>query len=429
MKKTISIVLSFLFFNSFIFMSGCTEELPEETPTALVILAGNHSNSKKINFSLQDKVNEVYSTFGNATLIVIDGNPTVERKDGQPIGFYNYEYTQQSKDDYKYKNIWEREYLEPQKSSFCDAIENAKPDDPEVDTLKAIQESVKSLNEMKSSMKTEVNKEIIIYDTGFSTSGALNFLNEKLIDIINSQTRIWEDENKKNEVKAIIDDLCNKMELPDLSDIKITWYGLGEVCPPQPELSNLNIENLRYIWGEILKKSKAIPSNESDVDNDYGIFVEMTTAEDLSYAMDVTPIIFWNDIVKLTEKELAFKPDSDEYCSETEAKKVLEPYAKNLMKYPDMNILLVGTTADPSRNGGSKSLSERRAKRVKKTLLEFGITNDRINTIGLGAKSPWYESEWKNGEFNETIAKENRAVIILSSDSDQAKEILRNEKK
>ena len=102
--------------------------------------------------------------------------------------------------------------------------------------------------------------------------------------------------------------------------------------------------------------------------------------------------------------------------------KVIEPYAANLNHYPDMELLLVGTTADV--NGGSVELSKMRAEKVKALLVELGIPEEHILTAGLGADSPWHKNEWIDGIFHEEIAEENRSVYILSADSEEAESIL-----
>lgn len=448
MKKFGKFILLFFIVTLYAFINiGCPErQLPTQTPTALVILVGNHSNSKKLDVPLQEKIKEVYSNFGNICVIVIDGDPSVVRdENNNMVGYYDSEYIKRSKDDYKYKDIWERDYLNPQIEILKKQLNNIRAKTPEVDTLKALQIAAELLNFMEVSMGSEIKKEILIYDTGLCTSGTLNFLNPEHYKYIKNNIRIWENDKKIEEVKELIDELDNKMEIPSLSDVIITWYGLGKVDAPQSKLSNLSINNLQYVWGEILNRTKVTSSNIGGTDAKYGIFVSLNSDESITGSPMVTPIFLWDiegeedteaqsdiesesyieeTIPILTEEDLGFLPNSDEYRSEKDAHSVLQPYANNLQNYPNMRILLVGTTADPNRNGGSILLSEQRAKKVKDTLIALGISEDRIDIIGLGANSPWYENEWENGYFDESIAKRNRVVRIIPRNSKKAIQIM-----
>lgn len=130
-------------------------------------------------------------------------------------------------------------------------------------------------------------------------------------------------------------------------------------------------------------------------------------------------------MVDVSTDELHFIADSSEFSSEEETQRVLFPYVNNLLNYPDMDILLVGTTADPKRNGGDVILSEARANAVKKCLVDLGVAEEHISTLGWGAKEPLYNSdEWNNDQFIESIAEANRRVIFLPYDSTLAQDLL-----
>lgn len=449
-KKSINFNL-FLVMGLFMcFITGCGKLLsapPTEAPTALVILPGNHGSSKKQDINARPKIKQIYSSFGNICVIGIDGCPTVVRDaEGEMTGFYDDEEIKQSKRYFKNnKTYWEHNILTPQVEVLMSALD-LPADNPEVDTLASLCVAANALNLMETTMGKEIKKEIVIYDTGLCTSGALNFLNMDCFRFIKCGIKIQDNPEMKEKVDSFINKLYDNVEIPNLDGVMVTWYGLGNVDFPQPALSNLEIANLQYIWGEILRKSKAVPSQAGGTDLDYGMFVSINADGNNSNAQTVTPVIFWEGVgknqdeeephevngentfyespPKLTEEKLGFLPESAEYRSEEEAKAVLRPYANNLINYPDMRILLVGTTADPNRNGGGKALSFKRAQTVKDTLTDFGVPANRIDIIGKGAVSPWYKDEWINGYFDEAIAKENRAVLILPSDSEMARTVL-----
>lgn len=424
-----------IFFLFALFMSGCgfqDKGLSEEMPIALVVLAGKHANSQNFDVQLDSVVQKVYSSFGNAGIIVVDGNPTLlYNEDTQEIaGCYSIETLTKSKEAYILnKTPWKRNYLTPQITSFCKALDASIADDSEVDTLKALQIAVEALNTIEASMGTEVKKEIWILDTGLCTTGALSFLQPNCLALLMNEKKLWKDKEKVEEVSLLVNSLDDAAEIPNLSNITITWYGLGKTDYPQPNLTNLNVQNLQYLWGEILTKSGATPSRVSGTDAEYGIFVTTSASAFTISNPPVTPIINWavtvdEDLPKLTEEMLGFEPNSSNFRPDARADEILFPYASNLMNYPDMEILLVGTTS--SWNGGSISLSEERAERVREKLVEAGVPEDRINIIGLGYNRDFCQNDTPNGDFVETIAKENRAVFILPYNSEKAQIALAN---
>ena len=58
------------------------------------------------------------------------------------------------------------------------------------------------------------------------------------------------------------------------------------------------------------------------------------------------------------------------------------------------------------------------AETVKNTLIEFGIPEKNLVTLGLGAKFPWAVNEHPNGTFDTVVAQANRAVWLLTARED-----------
>lgn len=425
MIATVSLLISLM---------GCQKQdkIPETDPTILAILVGNHANSKQFEFQIDTKVKQVYTSLGNICIINIDGNPDVIRKESNEMaGCFNAEFLLESQNDKQYEKIWIREYLEPQVSEFNKYFERSCANDPEVDTLKALQIAADTLYSIETTMARKVNKEIFIYDTGLCTTGKLNFLDDNRENLIGNDKKLWEDDASLQEVTDLINDLDNHAEIPNLSDIAVTWFGLGEVSEPQPEFDNLKKQNLQYIWGELLKKAKASSSTSLDVDSKYNIFAPVNTYGTQTSECYVTPIFFWDKIgknesdekiPKITEEKVGgFVANREEYCSVEKAESEIFPYAQNILHYPNQEILLVGTTS--SWHGGSASLSVERAEKVKSTLVKFGVSEDKISVIGLGYNLELCQDDSPNGFFDESIGKENRAVFILPLNSERAQKI------
>lgn len=414
-------------------LMGCSaSKLPEEPPTALVLIVGKHNNSKVIDVSLKDKIQSIYGSFGNICVIVCDGNPSVlYNNEGEKVGFYTSQFIEESKEKYQYQSIWKRDYLGVQTQTLVQAIDGCSADDEEVDTLKALQVAADALNEMVNAMDPDdveqIKKEIIILDTGLATSGELNFLNEEPLELLLSPEQIREESEKRERVQELIEFLDTKMEIPDLSGVVITWYGMGKVAEPQEPLSNLAVDNLQYIWEELLKKAGALVPGTSSADKKTSYFVPTTSDKEEMYDKDVTIV----PIVNLTQDErermdyevkVEFVANQDVFANEEEAHDILLSYLEQARQYPERQVLLVGSTAN--YNEGSIELSQERAEKVKQLLVELGMEENRIEVLGLGAEAPWHEDEWVDGFFEEEIAKRNRTVWVMFRDSDKAKKLL-----
>lgn len=430
-----AIILLIFIISLGLFVGGCEKEesMSEDPVTILAILLGNHANSRKFNIQLNEKIEQVYTSFGNICIICVDGNPEVvmdNENSKMMAGSYGEDYLKKSREDYQYKEIWQRDYLEPQVTKLKNYLEKSCVDDPEVDTLEAFHNAIVALNEMEEMIDSDkkVNKEIIVFDTGLCTAGKLNFLNYNCLKVMKNDKILYKDDIGKKLATDLVDELEANAEIPDLSEITVTWYGLGSVDKPQLDLSHLDRENLRYIWSEILKRAKAAPAKAKNVKSDY--FVEMKGYETEVNEQYVTPVIWWEGVgdtdseeeVKIEEEEIGFIANSAEYSSTERANQILGPYARNLLNYADLKILLLGTTS--SYNGGSIELSKQRAEKVKESLMELGIPEERMVTVGVGYNQEFCENDSPNGEFVEEIGKKNRAVFMLPLYSEKSQKVL-----
>ena len=60
---------------------------------------------------------------------------------------------------------------------------------------------------------------------------------------------------------------------------------------------------------------------------------------------------------------------------------------------------------------------------MKNTLVELGVADDRITTIGMGCDDPWHI---KNAGYEGPAASSNRKVVLLDASTDQAQKIMSN---
>ena len=424
-------VLAIMFFC--VFLTSCSLN-DDSKKTNVVIIAGIHSNSEIMNMCSEKQIKKIFSDLGEIRVIVADGKPKPAVGTNEKyIGQYNEEYITESEETKRNnRHIWERNYLPEQIQSFIEEFKKLEPDDSEVNTLGAILEAVNILNGFSQEEEEEVNKEIIIYDTGLCTNGGFSFMDSEWADML-----FCDKELKDEKIQTMVESLKSKKLMPILSDIQVTWYGIGKTAEPQTELEPNHLDNLKRIWWNILKAAGAIPPSGK---GEYDYFFQIESQGKTNYSQEVTPIKQHkkkdNEDHPISEikpttipvKKLGFKRESSEFSSEEKAMEVLKPYAKNILLYPNENILLIGTTADPKRNGGSLILSEKRAARVKEYLVKLGVPDNRMKIFGWGAESSLYDSsEWVGNSFKENIAEKNRAVHLVPEKSEYAQELLRQE--
>ena len=429
-------------------LCGCENTALASTVQNVVVLSGQHSNSMSTPIALDHDIRGAYTSYGTVSLVVVDGNPSIVYDDAQQkIGHYDSQYTEEERNARINQEIWERDYLIPQTETFLSAIAETHANDPEVDTLSALHVAANELSIMSNEIlpttnsDSEIAKKIIINDTGLCTTGSMSFLSAELNHLLYSDTKIADDEK----LSAMLDDVLNTLdeyaELPNLTGIVVTWYGIGMVAEPQEPLSNLAIENLQYIWSTLLIKAGAVASHDAGTDSEYGFFVKCnpTTTVDCAYAVTpITPLAGKSEPPEETSlleptnqtkstiptEVFLFAADSTAYADNTAATKLLNEYAKELLTTVDPKILLVGITSSGT-HGGSKSLASKRAEQVKLDLVELGASETWFVTYGLGydTSSELCNEDQQNGTLIETLAASNRTVWALSWESDAAKQI------
>lgn len=220
-----------------------------------------------------------------------------------------------------------------------------------------------------------------------------------------------------------IQKLYSIYEIPDLSHITVEWYGIGQVNDNsiQPELSKLSQHNLQFVWRRILKTAHAIPSNNNDYFN-----AQIFNENNKQYNTKISPVIFGR-IVVLDAQIGNFKENGAEFIDVEAAKKYLTPIAKSLIQSGEKYVL-AGTTANDTifTELDPYKLSIDRANAVKELLISMGVDDSQLKTVGLGLDAPWHINEIdENGDMIPEIAAQNRAVVFLPYDSEEAEQILK----
>lgn len=389
---------------------GCSKS--KSHTVAIAILYGNHANKANyemptLNFEQGDIdetnlpfLHEKYDLVGLCGIIV-DGNPTEYKSGEMEEILSNFNIAVENK-RYKTAKNYSKDFLEKLYDKYAD--------DEEVDTLESI---FVATNYLKI-FSNETEKRIVIIDSGLSTTGALDFLNnENLNDILKQ-----EDDLSESQINSIIKNLDINKEIPDLSNIKILWYGLGEVGENQQELSKKQISNLELLWRKILEYSKAsdiqfISLNKSNKSNNI----------DEKQLPMVSSILLNHEPIPFSEDSLGFKEDSAEFTDDSKENRI-ELLSSFRREGINQGLLIVGTTSAGKGNSNGIELSNQRAQAVKNELIELDVPPENIKTLGLGVKSHKYNaSEFVNGIYykDSEAAQSNRRVYIMSQDSEEAK--------
>lgn len=399
MKKLISLVLVVLIVIGSMFMlSGCSgTDVPLQQENVAMVI-GNHRYFPKANLyinSIFEKIYEASLSYGRIAALISDGEAYL-------AGDYTINAPDVKVDSTKKKQLAKQSAN--QIISEC-SLANAKT--PEIDTLKAI---TKAADTIRSS---NGNKTIMVIDSGLSTCNLLNFASQNLIDA---------------DPQFVVQQLGELHAIPDLSGIKVIWTGCGQTCGEQQPLTENYKFKLQELWSAILTAGGAdkvtfnpepLPDTENDADLPYCSTVAVV--EDQLIVDDIMP-----EIVKLDQSKISFVSDKADFVNETDAYSSLEPIAEVLKNNIALSVVIVGSTATDGTEEGCKRLSQMRADKVKKTLVEeFKVNDNQIKTYGAGQSPTVFRvTDIINGSLVESEAAKNRTVYIINADSPTANEFM-----
>lgn len=419
MKKIISILLSTCLV--FTLLSSCgddKEKFADKEGSSLVIIIGRHANSK--DFMTDPEVcqsikNLCYDCFsyshdqryiaqGNISIIVCDGNPEVIPlidEDGKEISLTIKRNTPQNRETKVNEAI-------DKLIKFLQS-DATKANDPEVDLLSALFDAQFILDRSNAE-----SKEILILDSGISTTGAFNM----------NANRI-QNNNTDDIISRIPEDY-----IPILSGVKISFVGLANVAEPQT-LPDPVTNKLKRIWTDLLE-NRCGATLKSEIKPYQNPGENMSWYEDGGGYPRVTTVPFFDElneegVIPLSSSALGFKPGSDEFYDQKQAEYVIETMAGSLKTYftgdPDAKIYVVGSIAKTSKNEKPKrssDVSKKRAKKVANILKKkFGIPDKQIVVIDAGSiKFSWRNAiEFPNGVKNKTNMQKNRLVAVIPATS------------
>ena len=399
MKKTITriIIMLLVLMAATMLFTGCDDPPPEE-PTATAIVIGNHANSYALNLSIPDMVSAVARSAANGyiSVIVADGKPALVSAD-----LYSIPKQYQGADARKLEAD-----ARHRAANILAGLSEVRAQAPELDTLEALWQAARSF----AAVPEITQREIIVIDTGLSTTGTLDFRNNLL----------------GADPDVIADLLDERVAIPELTGITVRWFQLGDVAPPQPALTYGQVAQLKNIWTAIIEKrggtvvfSDMAPAQQANDPAEYPEISVVKLPPETSLFFD--PV----NVTVFDEKQVRFIGDTAEYVDPGAAAAALRPAADYIMAHPRFIALLVGTTASGNRARCLK-LSEDRAGAVRDTLVSIGVPGEQLITLGLGFENdPWHIPDTDSGgNWIEALASQNRKVLLMDANSPVAQAIL-----
>lgn len=387
-------------------LAGCdsgnitkTAEDNKDIPQSVSIVAGIHKHFPRVSFQMESIYSRIYNacfTYGNASVIVNDGEPFV-------AGNYNIKKPDKRIDSAKRKQIADQNI-----EQIVSEVSVMTGKTPEVDTLSGVMLSANILQGITGNSE----KTMIIMDSGLSTTSVLNFLEPNLIYM---------------SPESIVAQLEELHEIPNLEDIDIVWIGLGETCGEQDKLTADYKYKLQNIWKAVLEKGGA-----------KSIYFDPTPLTGQEYSMELpecstVPVIYEGiDIDEMVKKEimpdvikwdgnssLQFHADTANFLNIESAKAQLQPVAIYLIEHPEEAVYIFGMTATTQNDDPGIILSEERAAACGHILENTGVKESQIKCIGLGEMSHPLRVEDidENGNQIKEKAQENRAVVIVNQES------------
>lgn len=373
---------------------GINSEAKEESmsPQSVSLVVSGHKYFPEL--SLSDKLySRIYNscyTYGDVSAVVVDGDP-----------FLAFNYTINAPDA-NVDSAKKKQIATGNTDQIMSNLSNLAGKTPEADLLSAIQLSA----DMLCSTESTTEKTMVIYDSGLSTTGMLDFAAQNLIE---------------TPAESIVAQLKEIHEIPDLTDVHVLWLGCGEVCGEQQKLSEDYKNKLETIWKEILIEGGASdiefkPSEASGEEPD-------TELPDCSTVPVIeTPIVITGkSMPEITrwdgESSVRFKGDLAEFVDVAAAKEDLRPAAEYLAANPTESVYIFGMTATIIGGGSGIELAEARANACKDVLKEYGVNDKQMTVVGLGQiNNPLRVDDVdENGIQIEELAQKNRAVVMIKA--------------
>jgi outer membrane protein OmpA-like peptidoglycan-associated protein len=129
-------------------------------------------------------------------------------------------------------------------------------------------------------------------------------------------------------------------------------------------------------------------------------------------------VVSASEPVFLDEGMLHFIADTATFVEPDDAYALLEPYARQMIQNPSLQVHVIGTTAECSTDYAYE-LSEARANAVRDILIDLGVSAEQLVAEGQGWFDQWHLPETdENGIYHPELAAQNRKVVLVQAGDD-----------
>lgn len=397
MKKKVLLIITTLLAA---LTAGCGRKTEiTDMPKSVSMVLGVNENFPEIKFNSEVISNSVYEaaySYSSISAIIADGKPFV----GSDFSI--------KRPDKRVDNDKRKMIANDNTKQILAQMSELIPKEPEVDLLTAISLSSDMLHSRGGG--SELHMKVIA--SGLCTAGVLNMTEQNIFEA---------------SPDGLIEELKEIHALPDLTGIHVTWIGYGQVAGKQEVINSDYKFKLKTIWEVILKEAGA-----ASVVFDVAPLADTTCSLSLPRC-SVVPIVEASINIDNITKEsmpeilkwdgnskITFQPDQAVFVDKNSAVEELKPVSDYLKVNPEEKVSIFGMTATTNGESLGTELSLQRAEAVKSILVSAGVDEERICCIGLGQKSnPLRVKDVDgNGMQIEEMAKKNRAVYLIKSDSE-----------
>ena len=273
---------------------------------------------------------------------------------------------------------------------------------PEADVLAGISAAADEVREGQ-------NPKIVVIDNGLPTVGSVSL----------PQTGLFA---PGVDIAASVRAMADLHLLPDLTGVRVRWYGMGEVVAPQESLDEAAKARLTEIWETVIEtaggsfeEGTQSPTAAQEVPEDLPPVtpVDVSTTS-FSASASATPAPSLS--VTLPESVLPFVPDEAAFLDPEAARATALALAGQIVASGTTTVTVTGCTASAATPEGRAALSTNRARAVADLLVAGGVPEGSVTVQGLGAECPGRVPDLDaEGNLIEAAARANRVVKVTAS--------------
>jgi outer membrane protein OmpA-like peptidoglycan-associated protein len=360
-------------------LAACDDYTPPAEPqgaTAFVLGARNNMPAVRLDGDARQALDRTVDRQAQMSVVVTDGSPGVDWSEWLVVTGGN-------------EVAREESHRENQRLAER-VVSTARAEDAESDLLAGLEEAAREVRGFDAGPW-----EIVVVDSGLSTTGELDFSQAGLLDA---------------EPAEVVADLTQRDMLPDLSGIDVTVQGLGDTFLPQDKLTTAQRRNVVAIWTAVIEAASATSFTLEERPLQDPPLADLPLVEPVPLPERVTCL---DETVVLSGAEVGFLPDSATLRDPQAARDAIAPVAEQLLA-GHVTALVTGTTARWGTMEGQEQLSLDRAQAIVHVLVrDFGVDPATLTSEGRGSRFAGYVPDGgPEGPLDPAAAAQNRKVMI-----------------